>query len=233
MDQNRWERWGAAAGVAFVVTVLLSTFVAPQPPHLDAPTSKIAAYYAGHTNAILFGGLVGVLAAVFFLWFLGHLRHVLQRAEGGAEAFSPIVFCSGVALAAVATLGGLPAMTLAFVAKRHDVIGAGVTRALWDMAFMQNNFVCLLAALFIAATSMAMIRREMLASWLGWAGLVPGAAMAVVGTTGFFVTGYNAAWVGLGFVAILGFTAWILVASVSMLQRPEVARATSRQPVFA
>ena len=41
MDESVWERYGAAAGVAFVILLVLSFFIAPQPPHVDATARKI------------------------------------------------------------------------------------------------------------------------------------------------------------------------------------------------
>ena len=59
------------------------------------------------------------------------------------------------------------------------------------------------------------------------------AAVSFVGSTaGFYVTEYSSFWNAVGFVGLLGFAAWVLVASVAMLQRPEVSRADVRQPVF-
>src|SRR4051794_26262216 len=104
MSERQWERLGAAAGVAFVVAVLVSVFMVPTPPHLNDTAQQIRAYYLDHTNALLASGLVGMAAAVFFVWFIGHLRHVMNRAEAGAEAFSPVVFGSGIALATTAVV---------------------------------------------------------------------------------------------------------------------------------
>src|SRR4051812_22500254 len=151
MDESRWERYGAGAGVVFVVLLVVSGFIAPSMPHIDDSAAKINAYYADHTRAILTGGVLGLFAAVFFLWFVSHLRHVTSRAEGGAEPVSPLVYASGAVLAAVATLQGLPGMTLAYMAHRGDVVAAGTPRMLFDMAWMGNNFTAVLAGLFLAA----------------------------------------------------------------------------------
>ena len=113
-----------------------------------------------------------MFAAVFFLWFVSHLRHVTSRAEGGAEAISPLVYGSGAVLAAVAVVQAMPGMTLAYMAHRGDSVSAGVIRMLFDMSWMANNFVAVLAGLFLVAASLAVVRREMVAPWLGWAGML-------------------------------------------------------------
>ena len=45
MDESMWERYGATAGVVFVVLVLGSVFLAGAPPHIDASAGKIATYF--------------------------------------------------------------------------------------------------------------------------------------------------------------------------------------------
>ena len=53
MDESRWERFGAASGVIFIVLLVAATFMVPQPPHIDATTAKIARYVSSHRRAIL------------------------------------------------------------------------------------------------------------------------------------------------------------------------------------
>src|SRR6478736_963196 len=113
MDENRWERYGAAAGVAFAVLVLISFFMLPSPPHVNASFRKIGDFYANHRKAVLTSNVLGTFGALAFIWFLGHLRHVLNRAEGGVEALSPIVYGAGVVGAVVAMLSCLPGEMLA------------------------------------------------------------------------------------------------------------------------
>ena len=52
MDENMWERWGAAAGVVFVVLLMLSVFIAGAPPHIDASHDKIVSYFGDHRRAV-------------------------------------------------------------------------------------------------------------------------------------------------------------------------------------
>jgi len=233
MSERQWERLGAAAGVVFVVALIVSGFMAPQPPHLDASSAKILRYYNDHTTAILASGMIGAFAGVFFLWFLGHMRHVMQRSEGGAEALSPVVFGSGAVLVAIATLSGIPGMTLALMANRGDVTSTPVVRMLWDMMWMANTFTFVILGVFLVAASVAMVRGEMVAPWLGWAGLVLAIESWATAGFSFFTVGYDSAVVTMQFIGFLGFAAFILVASLSMLQRPEVARETAHRPVFA
>jgi len=186
-----------------------------------------------HRRAILTSQMLGTLAVVAFVWFLGHLRHVLQRAEGGAEALSPIVFASGLALVSTAIVSALPMTVLVFMRDSADgLANSAVVRALWDTNQVLFALLGVLVALFVGTAAVAMVRRELLAPALGWAGLAVAAANMTAGIAGFYVTSYVKAWTIVGFVSFLTFAAWILVSSAVMIRQPEVSRATAREPVF-
>jgi hypothetical protein len=234
MDENRWERYGAAAGVAFAVLVLVSFFMVPSPPHVDASFRKIGDYYANHRRAILTSNVIGTFGALAFIWFLGHLRHVLNRAEGGVEALSPIVYGAGMATIAVGILGAIPATVLAF-SSQEEVINsnAGIVRLLYDMNTIMYSLLFITAGLFAAAAALAMVRKELAGPWLGWVGMGVAILAWASGTAGFYVTTYSPFWTGFSIVALIAFVAWVLAASVVMLRRPEVERAAAWEPVFA
>ena len=233
MDERMWERYGATAGILFVVLLVGGTFLAPAPPHVDASTEKIVSYFADHRTAILTQQMLGTFAVVFFVWFVGHLRHVLQRAEDGTEALSPIVFGAGIALAGAGAIAALPPAVLAYGAKSAEITGdAGLVRALWDGYLMVGPIMLIMCGLFAAATGLAMVRRELVAPWLGWAGLAV-ALVAWVGAIGnFYVDKHNAFWYGMGFAGLLAFAAFVLVTSILMVRQPEVVRSPSPRPVF-
>src|SRR2546421_9950784 len=152
MSERQWEQLGAATGVAFVVALIASAFIAPTPPHIDASTSKILNYYADNHRAILAGSVLSGISGLLFLWFLGHLRHVLQRAEGGVEALSPIVFGAGITTVIIGMLGALPGAVLAFSAHEEVInSNAGIVRMLFDMNTLMNSLLFLAAGLFAAA----------------------------------------------------------------------------------
>jgi len=234
MDENRWERYGAAAGVAFAVLVLISFFMVPSPPHVDASFRKIGDYYASHRQAILTSNVIGTFGALAFIWFLGHLRHVLNRAEGGVEALSPIVYGAGMAAIVVAIIGAIPGTVLAFSA--HETVinsNPGIVRMLYDINTIMYSLLLLVAGLFAVAGAFAMVRKELVGPWLGWVGMGVALLAWASGTAGFYVTTYSGFWTGFGIVATLGFVAWVLAASVVMLRRPEVEKAAAWEPVFA
>lgn len=224
MNETTWERYGAASGLAFVVLFMLSVFIVPMPPHLDASTGSVAAYFTSHAKALLWTEVLTAFATVAFLWFLGHLRHVMQRAESGHEELSPIVMVAGVALAAFGLMNALPGAVMAFMAHRGDALAGGTVRMLWDLYQVSTAFLMVSLGLFVMVASMAMVRKELVAAWLGWAGMLLAVVCWVGGIAMFFQTAYSSTINAVGLVAILGFALWMALASITMLQRPEVVR---------
>jgi hypothetical protein len=234
MDENRWERYGAAAGLAFALLVLISFFMLPSPPHVNASFRKIGDFYANHRKAVLTSNVLGTFGVLAFIWFLGHLRHVLNRAEGGVEALSPIVYGAGMAAAVVGILAAIPTSVLAF-SSQEEVINsnAGIVRLLYDTNTILNSLLLLTLGLFAVAGAFAMVRKELVGPWLGWVGMGVAGLTWATGIAGFYVTTYSGFWTGFGIVAVLSFMAWVLSASIVMLRRPEVEKATAWEPVFA
>ena len=101
------------------------------------------------------------------------------------------------------------------------------------MTNISFGVISIVAALFLATASLAMVRKELVDPLLGYAGLLFAAANFIGGISLFYVTTYSAWWVGLQLGAFIALLAWVLVASVAMIARPEVARAEAPGPVFA
>jgi hypothetical protein len=91
-----------------------------------------------------------------------------------------------------------------------------------------------MTALFMLAVGIALLRRELVAPWLGYVAIVVAAlnGMAVV-TTLTFSTYHAGGWLGVGWGAYLGFILVVLVASIAMLRSPETERSVIANPAFA
>src|SRR4051794_21636530 len=94
-------RLAAAAGVAFVVLSVASTFAAGSPPASDASTANIAAFFRDHSGGIKAQLLLGGFGLAALMWWFGALWRILNRAEREQPRLSivaAVAFAIGAAL---------------------------------------------------------------------------------------------------------------------------------------
>ncbi|MFF5205806.1 hypothetical protein [Streptosporangium sp. NPDC000396] len=233
MNERTWERMGAVSGLTAAALLVAAFVVAPGAPGLDARPIIIARYLDEHRVEVLAASMLITLAVVAFLWFVAHLRHVLQRAEGGAEAFSPVVLVSGVSLATVCALSMVPLMALAKLTARPTALGEfEAVRVLYGMHQLSLGPIGLLTALFAVSTGAAMVRRELAGPWLGLLGMVVAVIGLVTGIGSFLATSSGIVML-LAYAMGIAFALWIAATSVIMILHPEVERITAAHGVFA
>ena len=220
MEERRWDRIGAFAGIAYVVLSILATFMYPQEPRIDSSAATTLAWVHNHRTGIQAGMILGVFAAGVFVWFIGHLRHVLHRTEGGAETLSPIVFGSGIAVAVFAALGAVPVALLAFLdAQPGGLQDGSIVRMLADLGVVLYGVGVVMTAVFACSVAVAILRREMGGAWLGWLSLLVAALNAIAVVTSLtFSTYHGAAWGVPGWGAYLGFLVVVLAVAITMLR---------------
>lgn len=232
MDERRWERLGATYGVAFSLLFLASLLLAPVPPHLDAGIDKITAYFTDNRTRVLTGQLLMGLSVPLLLLFLGHLRHVLARAERNTEAIAPVVTLSGVAASTLLMLSLLPGTLLGIMAGQGALTNDALIRAVYDLAWITTGVTELAAALFLATAGYAMVKGELVDPWLGFLGIGLSIALLATGMSAFYLGSHEAFWFAMQFVCGVGFAVWTLTASGIMLARPEQTRIVERTPIL-
>jgi hypothetical protein len=214
VDETTLERYGLAAGIVFVILIVVAALIGGSPPKPTDGALKIGSFFRDNQDALKVGSYLNGLAAVAFLWFLGALWAHLRRAEGTAGRVSVIALVGGIGTLALAFVGnGISA----FVALYVDDLGPTGTKAFYLLAVVFLAFASFTLAVFVAAVSVLILRYRFVERWLGWIG----AALALLWlVAGVGVADDNTAIFTVGFIAFLIWVVWILILAVLLLTRP-------------
>ena len=228
MHDRTFERIGAASGLAFVLLAVLSGFIYPQQPRVDATPAATLAWVHDH-HAALQAGMIFDFFAAALLWFVGYLHRVPVRAEGDQETLAPIVFGSGIGVAITTAMAALPTVVLAFMDAQPGGIGdASLVRMLGDLNTIFFSVTSVMTMVFLGSLGWAMVRGELAAPWLGWVGLIVAVFNGIAVWIGVTFSSYHGkAWLVIGWGAYVGFLVVMLVMSASMLRHRQVAPAGS------
>jgi hypothetical protein len=222
VNDSTWERYGMAAGLVFVVLVVVAALIGGAPPKPTDTAAKIAAYFRDNQDALKVGSYLNGLAAVTFLWFLGSLWTRLRRAETAGSRVSVVALAGGLASLTFATIAA--GMT-AFVALYVGDLGAGGAKAFYLLATVFLAFATFALAVFTSAVSVMILRYPIVERLLGWVG--EGVALLWL-VAGIGVADNNTAIHTVGFIAFLIWAGWILILTVLLLTR-DVAVATAKK----
>ena len=234
MDDRRYEKLAAATGIVFVVLLIAGVFAVPKsPPKIDDPITKIGRFYVAHHNGLLWGAFIGGLASLFGLWFLGTVVAYLRR--NGAPRLATIAFGGAIAATAAAGVAGIVGVTLAYLVGQN--INAADARILFDMGTLLITGIWIPVAVFMAATSMAIMRTRSLPAWIWQTGAVIAvlevlASASLFAHSGFFAPGGTSSLIALGL-----FGLWMLALSITLIGRigepPDAAAMAAERPAVA
>jgi hypothetical protein len=227
-----FERIGALSGLAFFVLAVLSGFIYPQQPRVDAAPAQTLAWVHVHHVALQAGMIFDFFAAGALLWFAGYLFRVLRRAEGDTTSLAPIVLAAGIGVSVTTAMAALPTVLLAFMdAQRGGLTDLSLLRALGDLNTIFFSATSIMTAVFLAALGWAMLRRELATAWLGWIVLVVAALNCPAVWIGVTFSSYHGhSWLIIGWGAYVGFLIVILLTTITLLRGP---RAPTTSPAGA
>jgi hypothetical protein len=221
-----WERWGRAAGAAFVILTIAAFIVGGEPPSVGDPAADVVSYYGDDRSQILVSSVLFVLGLGFFLWFAATLaNNFRERGEGRVGVTVIGAATAFVTVQVVVT--GLNAVTAYSVAALDD---GAIAKAFFDLQWTLDVLAAVPSLVFFLAVGMGLLRTGMAPRWLALAALAI-AVLFALRTTNWADDGF---WSPTGeylFVLFPLVSLWILVTSVVLVRSS--ARTARPQPATA
>ena len=213
--EDRYARYGAATGIAFVVLLVVAFIVMTEPPDMDAPADEWALYFGDHQDSINTGVVLSTLALLFFVWFAGTLTSALRVASRSPRL--PTIAFGGALLGTAAFFIGLTALAVA--AHRPAEVSPEVTRALNDVFIFSGIPAIAGLVAFFGALALMILRTDLLPTWVGWLSGVAAVLQLLTFGTLYTDTGAFAGDGILGvFLPLIAGLGTILVLSIVLIQ---------------
>jgi hypothetical protein len=207
MNDAKFEKWGALAGLVFVVLAVIGAFIAGSPPKVSDSNSKIVEFVRDNKDALKIGAYLAGLGIVFFLFFLGVVWTRLNRAEGGSGRLAGTSAMAGVATVAIAAVG--------FGINAYGALHPEESPTTYRLATVVFGVLSFAALVFVEAAAIVILRTKFLPAWLGWAGMLSALLWLVGGAA--VATERDAIFV-IGFVAFVVWAVWVAVFSVMLFR---------------
>jgi hypothetical protein len=214
MADANWDRYGAAAGLIFVLLLLVGGFIAGSPPSYEDSAREIREYFVDNDTALKVGGYLAGLAIFPFLIFLGCVWSRVRAAGDEARRLATMLVGGAVVAVTLATVGTV--ITTA-TAIRIGEVNAPLARLLYELAGTATDATSFAVAVFVGATSLAALRARVFPAWVGWFGAVLTVAWLVAGIA---LSTDSDALTAFGLVVLLVWGVWVLTISYFLL-RPE------------
>jgi hypothetical protein len=213
MNETRWERWGAASGLAAAVVGAAATVVERGPLTVDDSTATVIDHLTRYRTPMLAQSMLFLAGAALYLWYLGSLRTFLARAEGGTGRLSTVAFGAGTVWVGVN-----------MVAQAFQIGLATNPRAAAPVALIATmNAVFTIAALplavMMAAVAVVSLRYRAFPAWLGWIAAATAGSQLLLWLGTVVSTGPLAPDGWLSYALYPVFLVWLIPATTIMIRR--------------
>jgi hypothetical protein len=218
MDYWRREQVGAATGIVAVALFIVGALLPGQFPGPQATGQQIATFFAENRTAILWQTFLLGGAVIFGLWFLGSLRALLRRAEGGAGRIAGVAYAGGLLMILTTLISDLFTVVVAY--RPVGEFTPELTRAFYSLTAITNTLGTFPMVVLAGAVTLVLLRTEILPKFVAWVGAAA-IAGAGIGTITLF---YNSGTLAVGgnvafFVPMFSMSALFAVASATMIPR--------------
>ena len=214
MDDKTMEKYGALAGIVFVVLNVIGSVLMGWPPASDDSDEKIFEWFVDKESGIKMSAFLGALSVIFMFWFLGTLWRHMSKAEGGNTRVA-VVSAAGL-IGSGALWMSSSAITSA-VAMRIDTDGGGAAPFMYGLSVVLMGAAGAFVAAHLLATNLLALRTKWLPSWHAGLGILAGAGF-VVGSAGTMSD--SSALMMIGMIAFLVWAVWIILTGLHMYRKP-------------
>jgi hypothetical protein len=223
-----WERYAWAAGIVFVVAVVVETAISVTIPiSANDSAAKIASELADHRTTLLVVTCVCVVYAAMFPIYLWKLYDLFLRTDAdGSPALGSLLLVGGVLFVALHALSdvaiyGLLVGKLASYGAHFD---HGLSYTLYLMTYALDSVADIFGGLFAFAAGALVFRSGVLPRWLAWISILVAILLFVQAFgLGGVVASFGLVVDLIGFVLLLFF---VLASCVILLRRESAVRQT-------
>jgi hypothetical protein len=213
--EERVERSGGWAGIAYIVVVLIAAIVPGIPPAPDSPIATVTAYVNDHRMPWLLAGWLIFPGTAFYLWWLVQLARFIRR-NGDPEGLTHYFTAAGIVTSVLVLMLALSQILMGL---RPDA-DASVMQLLFD-AFNGIGgllFMPLCIAVFAAARG-AHRHRAFSTPLVIWS-YVTAAGCGLSTLSVFSLHGFAAVGgVGTAVFGLLPFGVWGIWTSIEMIRK--------------
>jgi hypothetical protein len=227
---RRWERYAWAAGIVFVVAVVVETAISVSIPiSANDSATKIATELDAHRTRLLVVFCVCVVYAASFPLYLWKLYDLLQVNERRLRALGVLILVGGglqIALHATSDVGiyGLLDAKLASYAAHHD---PGISYTLYLGTYAVDSLADVFGSLSLLAAGLLAMRGRLLPGWLAWVAI---AAAIFLFLQGFGLGGLIATFgLVLDLIGFVLFLVFVLLSSVMGLRHDQRTSSDARE----
>jgi hypothetical protein len=232
MNERRWERVGAEAGIAFVVLVMIGIFLPGKQPAQNASGQTLMNYINDHRTSLRWSVVLFGLGTVCALAFFATLRARMSEAEGGHSELATAAVIGGVFATMANMVGGL-VWCLSFF-RADTGLSPSTVRSMWDANVIGGMFGNAGIAVLMGAVAVVVLSTGLLPRWVGWLS----AAVGVVSVVALFgvvsPTGAVGPGGAIGLISAMAGLLAVLAISIELLMHAEAtAPAASAAPMPA
>jgi hypothetical protein len=171
MNERRWERIGAGAGILFVVLGVIAQFLPGKPPNQNASGQTLATWVADHHDRLMASLVLWSIASIFGLVFIATIRARLAEAEGGHSELATAAVVGGLFAFTLTWMGGVLNAMITF--RQNLGLPASTVRAIWDAGSISAVLGGVGGAVLTGCVAAVVLTTGFLPRWVGWfAGIV-------------------------------------------------------------